>query len=532
MKKILLIFLPLIFVVNVYADNDVSLVVKCNNTVLSKGEETTCDVSGNINKSVGIEGMSLNIDADSDLELEWTTKSPWTGSLNGKRLVLSCTSSKNGNISFGVLKVKVFKNATFDDKRLNFKSIQFTPSADVYYASDVNTTIKVLSDVNTLSDIKIDGESLKDFSPSKQTYNITTTKQNVQIEGILSDSKATILGNGDKTIDYGKSSFNLLVTSEKGTKLTYTINFTREDNRSNDNTLSDLTIEEIDFNFDKLKTEYSFNVSSNITSLRINATLSDAKASFVEGYGSRTVDLAYGKNEILIKVKSEKLTEKVYTINVTREDNRSSIGELTKLIINNKEIPLQDNVYEYSVFLNYKYAKTNIQASSSANSRIEYEDIRLEVGINEFKIKVISEKETVKEYTIKIERLSLEASMVYIENIEILGYDLNFSKAISSYNLKVSRDTKSLNIKVLPEDDEILYSIIGNNNLKNGSVITINARDSAGTYLWTINIIKDDNDKILGFLSIDLLCYIIFSIGLMAFISSIIYILMIKKHLK
>ena len=145
MKKFLLILLPLIFVINVYANNDVSLVVKCNNTVLSKGEETTCDVAGNINKSVGIEGMSLNIDADSDLELEWTTKSPWTGSLNSKRLVLSCTSSKNGNISFGVLKVKVSKDATFDDKRLNFKSIQFTPSADVYYASDVNTKIKFLS---------------------------------------------------------------------------------------------------------------------------------------------------------------------------------------------------------------------------------------------------------------------------------------------------------------------------------------------------------------------------------------------------
>ena len=39
--------------------------------------------------------------------------------------------------------------------------------------------------------------------------------------------------------------------------------------------------------------------------MKITASLEDSKASFVSGYGPRTVNLKYGSNSAVIKVKAE-----------------------------------------------------------------------------------------------------------------------------------------------------------------------------------------------------------------------------------
>ena len=76
---------------------------------------------------------------------------------------------------------------------------------------------------------------------------------------------------------------------------------------------------------------------------------------------------------------------------------------------------------------------------------------------------------------------------------------------------------------MLPDEEEVIHSVLGNNNLTNGSVVTINVKDDFGEYIYTINILKDKEENlILGFLTIEQLCYIVFSFGAVVFIISVI----------
>ena len=92
-------------------------------------------------------------------------------------------------------------------------------------------------------------------------------------------------------------------------------------------------------------------------------------------------------------------------------------------------------------------------------------------------------------------------------NIEVVGYELGFNKDVLEYTLKIGNEEKlSFNINI----DSKKYSIKGNENLKNGSVITITVNDEKKvTYI--INIKKKENYTIyfIGIISVLLFLNII-----------------------
>lgn len=100
---------------------------------------------------------------------------------------------------------------------------------------------------------------------------------------------------------------------------------------SNDNTLSKLNTDIANINFSKDILDYKISVDNSVENIEITASLTDEKASFVEGYGPRKVDLKVGNNEIVIKVKAENGDIKNYTITVTRR----KVGETSKDDVNN-----------------------------------------------------------------------------------------------------------------------------------------------------------------------------------------------------
>lgn len=95
-----------------------------------------------------------------------------------------------------------------------------------------NDKPKEYSTNNYLSSLTVNGHSL---SPKfkKDTLNYTLTLdeniEKITINARAEDKNATISGIGEKKVSEGDNKINIIVTSEKGTKRTYTINATVKD---------------------------------------------------------------------------------------------------------------------------------------------------------------------------------------------------------------------------------------------------------------------------------------------------------------
>ena len=89
-------------------------------------------------------------------------------------------------------------------------------------------------------------------------------------------------------------------------------------------------------------------------------------------------------------------------------------------------------------------------------------------------------------------------------NITVNGYNLNFDPTIKSYNLEIGNESQ-LTIKTNVSDDKV--TINGNQNLKNGSIITITVTDGEkATYV--INIKKKGNYTIVFIAIISILLFV------------------------
>ena len=527
MKKIFYLFITFILIcsINVFAADGVTLLVECEDLKLSRDAEAVCDLNVSTISTVSVDNVSMDIESNADLIITYNKGQFFDGSLNSGRLVLSSSELKTGNFKLGTIKIKVSENATYEEKTLTFKNIAFTNTnnpTELYNSENVVKQINVLSNNNNLESISIDGELINKFSPETLKYDIEVDAETINITAVAEEKDVvTISGTGEKELEYGKNTFEIKVDNQIGDTKIYVLNITRKDNRSDVNTLKTLTIEGINFDFKSKNLSYKINVDSDVDKIKIDSTLTDNKSSYVKDFGNREVELDYGENKVLIKVVSEKGTEKVYTLNVNREDNRSDVAELSYLKVNNEEIELLKDVYEYDVEVLFRHTKTFVEASVSGIATIEYKDIDLKVGNNKLVIKVISEKETEKEYKINVKRLTEEESKAVLENIKVKGYELNFTKDINNYNLRIDKNVEMLEFEFISNDlESIIYNVDGNNNLKKGSVVTLNVKDDLGEYVYNINIDKEEEAKlILGFLTLDQICYIVFIIGVITFVN-------------
>ena len=71
------------------------------------------------------------------------------------------------------------------------------------------------------------------FKANKTSYSVTVPNdvEKVEVYAVAQDDKSTIEGTGNKKLQVGKNSADVVVTAEDGTKKTYTINITREEEK-------------------------------------------------------------------------------------------------------------------------------------------------------------------------------------------------------------------------------------------------------------------------------------------------------------
>lgn len=319
MRKIfkLLFFVMLcILPFNVYAISG-STNLKCNKTSVVPGEKITCTLTGNVSRGA-VSAISSKITASSKLTLGTVTvDSAWVGDGEANLELYTDTNKTN---SFGIASFDVTVSKDVQGSSNESITIDSTKFYDENYdeaAISKNVhPIKVLSTVNTLSTIKLsNGTLVPTFDSSILNYSVALDASSVTISATATDSTSKITGDfGNVSLKYGTNSFKINVISEANTTKTYTILITRPDDRATDNSLSSLIINGNNITLLDGQTEYTYEVDDSVKEVKIDSTLNDSKATFVSGYGPRTVALKDGKAEIELKVQAE--NEKIQTYKI------------------------------------------------------------------------------------------------------------------------------------------------------------------------------------------------------------------------
>lgn len=301
------------------------------------------------------------------------------------------------------------------------------------------------------------------FNSNTTSYNVTVPNNvtNVNVTATAADSKATLTGTGNKTLAVGNNTVNVIVTAEDGTKKTYTITITRQDQtpQSSDNDLKSLNVNgyTISPNFTPGNTNYTLEVPYEAESITVNAVTNDAKASAsVTGNSG----LQVGNNVVTIKVTAEDGSVKEYKINVTRKDKTpvkdsdSSLKSLDvsgytltpsfKSGVTNYTIEVKDSIkgLDVSAIANSLKAKVEVTGNSGWGS-----------GTNNIKIKVTAEDGSTTTYIVTVKRPSSstdptpnKSSNNYLKELEIIDYPLSpkFNKETTSYTINVPYDIEKL----------------------------------------------------------------------------------------
>ena len=372
------------------------------------------------------------------------------------------------------------------------------------------------SDDNKLKSLSLSDDSKNsiniNFDPNVTNYSaeVEGSVTSVSISSTLNDLLASYVsgfGNRVVSLAYGSNTILLKVKSEKGNIREYKIVINRKDNRNTDNTLKSLIVNDEVIDLKSNTTKYTIDVNQDVKTAKITSELSNSKASYVKNYGNRTVDLKYGKNTILLKVKAENESIKEYNITVNRKDGRSTNNTLKSLDIDGYINDFKPEVKEYSFEVENSVSKVTIKSELSdlkASYVKNYGNrvVSLNEGNNEILIKVKAENESINEYKIKIfrayspEKLKNNTS---IKQLSIGNLVINNSEdGIYTYNLNEKVD--KLNINVLLTNPNAIYEIVGNNNIDDGSeikiIVTSEDKKEKKEYLIKVNVVnKDENVK-------------------------------------
>lgn len=393
-------------------------------------------------------------------------------------LTVTATGKKTGNAKITV----TVDAATFDKEEIK---------------KTYTINVRVKSTNNNLKSLSVTGGTLSPaFAAGTTSYSATVNASSTTISAAGADSTAKVTGTGKKNLAYGKNTFKVVVTSESGAAKTYTLTVTRPDNRSTNNYLKSLSTSEGTISFKKGTNNYNITVASNVSTLTVSAAVEDSKASFVSGYGARTVNLKYGANAIQLKVKAENEQVRTYTLNVTRTDDRSTNNYLKSLQISGTSLPFDKDTLNYSVSVPYETTQIEVIATSEdEKAKVVVNNFPLAIGDNTLTVVVTSESEAVRTYTIVVKRLSEAEKMSDNNNVselKIFGHDFQLEEDKYNYDISIGADENELLFYITMEDESANYVISGNEELKDGSSVVVTSISESGLEQdYTFSISKE-----------------------------------------
>lgn len=474
MKRIWLgIIISLFLVIPLGVKAETGITMKCDKESINSDEVLTCNLSltGDANK---IEGTLKVGDSSS---ITFNGENGITGSINNGKLEVSSTTLMQ-NTQVGNLQIK-FNDTATGTKTVSFTNVKlYKDGTEVGTVDKLESSVKVTSSVNTLDSLTISDCNNCRLSPGFRKnvtmYIVETNSSQIRIDAKASGN-ATVKGTGLKKISKNGDVFEIVVTSESGSTKTYKIRIVKE--TFGDASLKSLTVDKgtLSPSFSKDITNYSVNVDSD--KIVITTVKSDPN-SVIRGNGEKKLE--YGRNEFTILVTAEDGTAKSYLITVNRIDTRNQNAYLKEIKIEGTDIGFEKDIVEYIYNVDKDVDELEIEAiAEKDSSKVEIEGNKdLKIGKNTVTITVRAEDGSEKIYKIVVVKGEEKKEKLYLDGIKVSGYNLDFSKEKFDYTLTIKNE-KQLDIFAFSEKG-YTTEIIGNENLKDGSIIKIIVTDEEG----------------------------------------------------
>ena len=478
-----------------------------------KGETVNCSLTATL--ADGETSTLTTVDANYSIDSKFTSG---TGTIDKNDLDIT-TTGEIDNFS-------IVAGTTAGDGVVTVTITGATDGTDSFISDNVvvTDTVKILNNDTSITSIKTNDEINTTCKFDQSSCDLSTNKSTYKIEvGVA--SSATVTSAATLNTGCGTTTHKVTITAEDATTRDYTFNINRSCDTNT--TLKGITISTGSLNptFSSTVKSYRVEVSSDIDKITIVGTKAVSSQTISGEVKDRA--LQYGDNKYTLTVNSESDAQGTYTIVVNRKDDRSTNNLLKSIKLSEGKLTpeFSKNVGEYKVRVLHSVEKIKVTAEAEHNkATITYDgnEKQLVDGKNNILVKVKSENQTEKIYTIVVERLKEGETLgdnPNLSNISVKDYDLGFSYAKDSYTLKIEKEDK-LDITAITEESTSTYTIRGNKDLKNGSVITIKVTSADGTTKdYTITIEKSNT----------MLFIIIAGVTLLVAIGLVVYLLIKNK---
>lgn len=252
--------------------------------------------------------------------------------------------------------------------------------------------------------------------------------------------------------------------------------------QSSENRLKEIKIDGVkiaNFSVDN----FNYYLETNAEALNLEVTPLDKNAK-MDGIGEIKLNPKVRETIIPITVISENGINRIYKLfiinnSIIKNDISASLIELFDDEGNKINFNFKSDVYVYDLELasNIKKISTKVTVENKEFSLVKdygNQTINIQKGDNLVLIKIKDSSGDIKTYIFNITKLlSNKSSNNYLKNINIEDYSIKFNKRVKQYNLDIKRSDKVLNINAIPEDNKSIVNIIGNEDLKDGSIIKI-----------------------------------------------------------
>lgn len=417
----------------VSAEEAGNLKISCGSSTIKAGETINCTITGKANKE--FTNLHANINLSENLKMvsfdansNWFKMDNTTENDDGNIDVVTNSGDPiSSDFTIGTLKVKAKDGVTAKNETISLTSITFSYDWTDYQIPDATTSIRIPSNNNSLSSIKVNDDG-KFFDEKETSFDLTIKSDTANIVVTTKDGKAKVKGDGQQKLNYGKNTLKIEVTAEDGSKKVYTLNINRPDSRSKENYLLDFGFLNHDIKFDKNKTEYELIVENNISKIGRFYQGSDATIKIPDTFSNvlfhgkmdtsddtdgnitlNGIDLVERYNEIfhyIENVNSSSLEEKCNDDET--ECSYYKDGELVnKLVYNsiNKDTFESETYYKDGIPIYYLY-----EDADGYYYLFVLDDLK--VGTNSLKVKVIAENGDERVYTFNIIRKDADGKVV------------------------------------------------------------------------------------------------------------------------
>lgn len=416
MKKriyVIITFIMMILPFYVSAESTGSVNISCSPSTIKSGETTSCTITGKTDSDVS--SISMGIKLSENLEtVEFKPNSTWLGDdiSNGKIDIYTNSGDPvKSEFTIGTLKIKAKSGVIAKDESLTLTSNVFYHDRAEYKIPDATTSIRIPSNNNSLSSIKVNDDG-KFFDENKTSFDLTIKSETVNIVVTTKDGKAKVKGAGQQKLNYGKNTLKIEVTAEDGSKKVYTLNINRPDSRSKENYLLDFGFLNHDIKFDKNKTEYELIVENNIskigvTSSSISKTDMFSNALFIDRTDvSDNTDINVTINGIDLEESANEIIDYLENLDISSAEKKCNDDETECSFYKDGELVYKEidkdsfrsaTYYKDGIPIFYGYGEANGEAYLFV-----LDDLK--VGTNSLKYKVIAENGDERVYTFNIIR--------------------------------------------------------------------------------------------------------------------------------